>query len=739
MVVPHLLANSVRSLQAVGRLRQLSLRAKILLVFLVPALALLLNLLVVGNLNLFFTRGISEVVREGLGEQLVALELELNAQAMKASLYRFLRRDDPADLEQFRFRVERFRRYLGQYEALAEGEEEQAWNLQLQQHIEYAERLADEVIRYRREQEETRQALQEALRSASQMLFAAPADESGLFVDPALLSALDRDLHEMVLAATAYADRPVAEYREAFEQASEESDRYLQLLREAAFQREQQAWFSQVEAHIVAVRDLGRELIGQADARERAVSDLERTMAQVEDTVRNRVRVKAAMDVRRSQEELERSLEEIWRGGLLISVAAILVGLLVSGVLVWQLQTAVGHIVETLRHIEAGDLSRRIQFAVDDELGQIAQAFNHMMDEIVRQRAELEQWGHTLEARIAERTEELRQALDDLDALYTMALKLASVRDMKQLLGTVYEEISRLVDIDVFYIAVYDKTTDTVRVETYIERGRELGPFVFPATEAGLAGWIVRTGKPLFIRDVDKEWDHLPTQPRQVGEPFPRRSYLGVPLRAFGEVIGVLSVQRGRLSQPLEERERRLVEALAHQVAVAIENARLYQALVEAARTDPLTGLSNRRHFEEMLQQEVRRAKRYGRILSLVMLDLDDLKGINDTLGHRCGDQLLQAVATILRDVARETDVVARWGGDEFVVLLPETGPEGAQRFVERLYQTAAEWSVECDGHEVEIKFSAGAATLQPEAEDGEALLRAADTAMYEEKARRRG
>ncbi len=737
MVVPHVLASSLRSLQ-VGRLRRLSLRARIMLVFLVPALALLLNLLVVGNLNVIFTRGMGEIIQEGLGEQLMALELELNAQAMKASLYRFLRRDDLTDLERFRVHVRRFRRYLIQYEAVAKNEREHTWSHQLQRQIEHAERLAERVIRHRREQKETRQALHEALRSTSEVLFLPLQEAEDVFPHPALLVTLDRDLHEMVTAATAYASQPVAEYREAFEQASTETDQHLQRLREVASQEETQTWFFQVETQIATVRDLGRELMARVDAKERAVNDLERTMVQVEGLVRNRVRVEAAIDVERSRGELKRSLEHIWRGGLLISVTALFAGLLISGVLVWKIHAAVGHILETLRHIEAGDFSRRIQLDTDDELGQIAQAFNRMMDEVVRQRVELEQWGHTLEARIVERTEELHRALEDLDALYNMALKLASVRDMGQLLRIVYEEISRLVDIDVFYIAIYDQATDTVRVETYIERGRELGPFVFPVSEAGLAGWIIRTGKPLFIPDVDKEWERLPVRPRQVGEPFPRRSYLGVPLRAFGEVIGVLSVQRGRLLQPLEERERRLVEALAHQVAVAIENVRLYQALAEAARTDPLTGLSNRRHFEERLQQEVLRARRYGHILSLVMLDLDGLKKVNDTLGHRCGDQLLQRVANILREVARETDLVARWGGDEFVVLLPETEAEGAQRFVERLYRRSAGQHVKCNGHEVEISFSAGAATLGPGEEDGEALLRAADEAMYEEKSRRR-
>lgn len=730
---------SLGVLRGVRRLRRVSLRAKILLLFLIPALALVLNLLIVGNISVMSVRTVDQMARAGLGKQLVAVELDLNAQALEAAFHRFLRRGDPADLAQFRSRVQRFRRYLAQYEALAEDDEERMWVARLHDEIARTERLAEETVELRRRQDETQKALEETFRDVSQTLESFLPEKP---TDPAhirLLLTLDRDIHETVLAAMAYADNPTADRRAAFEQASTAVEDDLKRLREAGFQQENQVWFEQLEDQLAILKRLEQELVQEADAEEQIITDLQQTTGRIEGVVRNQVRVKAARDAERLQEVLEQSLTRVQRGGVLISVVAILVGLLVSGLLVWQLHTSVGHIVETLERIEAGDLSQRIRLTTEDELGQIARTFNRMMGEIVRQRVELERWGHMLEARVAERTEELRRALEDLDILYNVAVKLTSVRDMKQLVQAVYEEIKRLMDIDVFYLALYDEATGTVRVESYIERGQELGPFIFPLAEAGLAGWIIQTGETLFVRDVDEEWDRLPVRPRQIGEPSPHHSYLGVPLKVYGRIIGVLSVQRGWYFRLLQERERRLVEALAGQVAVAVENARLYQALLEAARTDPLTGLSNRRHFEQVLQQEVTRARRYNRPLALVVVDLDGLKQINDTLGHQCGDRVLQAVAALLRDVARETDIVSRWGGDEFALLLPETGKEGARHFVRRLYREAARRRVECNGKHEEIAFSAGAATLDPDDESGEALLRAADAAMYEEKRRRRG
>ncbi|MFL5299078.1 MAG: GGDEF domain-containing protein, partial [Anaeromyxobacteraceae bacterium] len=164
--------------------------------------------------------------------------------------------------------------------------------------------------------------------------------------------------------------------------------------------------------------------------------------------------------------------------------------------------------------------------------------------------------------------------------------------------------------------------------------------------------------------------------------------------------------------------------------------------LAELARTDPLTGLANVRAFRARLDEEVKRARRYHTPLACVMLDLDNLKPINDELGHAAGDVAIESVADVIRHELRETDFGARYGGDEFVVLLPHTAAAEARVFAERVADRLREAAVEVDGRLLRLGASIGIAALADDAleEDaGEALVRRADAALYEAKRSGRG
>jgi diguanylate cyclase (GGDEF)-like protein len=147
------------------------------------------------------------------------------------------------------------------------------------------------------------------------------------------------------------------------------------------------------------------------------------------------------------------------------------------------------------------------------------------------------------------------------------------------------------------------------------------------------------------------------------------------------------------------------------------------------ARIDSLTGLANRRALEEILAAEISRAHRFAHQLAVVLLDLDRFKEINDSFGHAAGDVMLRAVSRLLTSLARQGDTVARWGGEEFVVVLPETDLAGAERFAERLRRTIEAQSV----GDMQTSASCGVATMLPE-DNVEELLRAADQALYQAK-----
>ncbi|MDQ7029224.1 MAG: diguanylate cyclase [Ardenticatenia bacterium] len=642
----------------------LSLRAKVLLLFAILSSALLFNLFIVANMSSTFATSLSQITREGLGKQLITIKLELHLRALETSLHRFMRSGSPSDREQFRYHVALFRSYVRQYEAIADSEAERTRSERLYEHVENIERLVDRVDLYRRRQRELEQALQETFEALSDVLDEWPRERvRGKAVSAEAIFGVDRAAHDLMLAVVAYAEYPTPERRAAVAEADDLLVSHLATLRQVALNGDMRAQVESVAQRVDTLRRLSQEMVNHTNAREAAFDELEETTVYVERIIQE-ARGDAVQDTAETRRAFERSLARTWRVGLIVSLGAVVIGLLGSSLLLWRLHTTVGHVVETLEHIEAGDFSRRIALKSDDELGRIARAFNQVMDEVTRQRVELEKWGTLLETRIAERTERLQRALEEINALYTLTQKLSSVLELDQVLHVVYQEVKSLVNFDVFYIALYDQAADEVRAALYVEHDRVLSPFAFKRDEAGLAGWIIRTGQHLFVPNMEAEHHRLPVPPRLVGRPFGASCYFGVPLQVHGRTIGVLSVQRElRHGGPFDEDERRFVMALAGHVAVAIENARLYQALLEAAQTEPLTGLYNRRHFEKQLKVEIERARRHQWPLSLVMMDLDGLKQVNDTFGHACGDRLLVATADLLRRVARQTDMLARLGG----------------------------------------------------------------------------
>ncbi len=186
------------------------------------------------------------------------------------------------------------------------------------------------------------------------------------------------------------------------------------------------------------------------------------------------------------------------------------------------------------------------------------------------------------------------------------------------------------------------------------------------------------------------------------------------------------------LTKPLESLEAfdiSLTRALEHQ-SLLRENQRLFAEVQRLAVTDPLTGLYNRRKLDEMLEVEIERSRRYGRSLSLVMLDVDRLKGINDGHGHPVGDAVLQALARAVRNSVRKVDCPTRLGGDEFVVLLPEADLREAARVAGRIFNHIA--ALEVEG--VRFSVSAGVAQWRPAYATPEDFLRAVDQALYRAK-----
>jgi diguanylate cyclase (GGDEF)-like protein len=201
-------------------------------------------------------------------------------------------------------------------------------------------------------------------------------------------------------------------------------------------------------------------------------------------------------------------------------------------------------------------------------------------------------------------------------------------------------------------------------------------------------------------------------------------------------VTGLISVWR--TGRPFTHRESELFHYLAGQAAVSIENVGLHETVERQATTDELTGLANRRRFQETMGAEVQRSKRFGQNLGLVMLDIDDFKAVNDTYGHQQGDMVLREVARVLRESSREIDEPARYGGEEMAVVLPGTDLDGAFSLAERMRERIEALRVPVvgdeDGDPLRITASFGAAALSDSADSVRSLVAAADEALYQAK-----
>ena len=211
----------------------------------------------------------------------------------------------------------------------------------------------------------------------------------------------------------------------------------------------------------------------------------------------------------------------------------------------------------------------------------------------------------------------------------------------------------------------------------------------------------------------------------------PIRGGLAVPLPGDAEPIGMLAVFRRQPNPTFDEATVEELTALAARAAPAIENARRFREARELADLDALTGLHNRRYFHETLAREVSRARRYRRPISLVVLDLDDFKAVNDRIGHLSGDDVLAEIGERIRAVVRTADIACRIGGEEFAVLLPESGLGDAEQLYERLASAVAASPV---GEAGDLTISGGITHLHPD-DSPTSFFERADEALYKAKA----
>jgi diguanylate cyclase (GGDEF)-like protein len=363
------------------------------------------------------------------------------------------------------------------------------------------------------------------------------------------------------------------------------------------------------------------------------------------------------------------------------------------------------------RRLEEGDLAARAASLGNDELGELALAFNAMAEKIERH-----------ERAIEERSSQL-------NALNQIAIAITSLLSLQDILNEIMRCGIALTGAKASCIAFYDEAT--ARFTQWVTQGlSEHFVAKLSFSPGGLADEAFTRGSHILSNDRPETGHKLSRLAREEG----LRCFICLPLTSRERRLGVIYFYRTD-RDAFTPTEIELLNTFASLAAQAIENARLYAQVQELARTDALTGLSNRGEFQRQLKDEVERSRRYHRSFSLLMLDIDHFKTVNDSYGHQAGDEVLRAVAARLREQSRPADRVARHGGEEFVVILPEIAGEGALALAERLRAAVADSAVAVtEGRTIPVTISIGVATFPADAGSGTELIAAADTALYAAK-----
>ena len=324
---------------------------------------------------------------------------------------------------------------------------------------------------------------------------------------------------------------------------------------------------------------------------------------------------------------------------------------------------------------------------------------------------------------------QLQKSLHNISILYNISQAVNFIDDLKRLLQVIIQKALITLDAEKGSLMLYDYSINALQVrivsglqDKKLEEAINNGAVQCAKIEIGegIAGTVFLERKPIITN---------------LGSADPRfivkevlsntKSLLCVPLVAKGEVIGVINITNKKHDKLFNQKDLEFITSLANQAAIAIDNAKLY----ELATKDGMTKLYIYRHFYTLLENEVRRCARYNRNMSLIMMDIDNFKRINDTYGHLTGDMILKRLAV------RKIDIPARYGGEEFVVILPETDKEEAVKIAERIRKNVADIVVRVnDNEDLSPTISIGVAQYTTDGKEAKELINAADTALYHSK-----
>ena len=320
------------------------------------------------------------------------------------------------------------------------------------------------------------------------------------------------------------------------------------------------------------------------------------------------------------------------------------------------------------------------------------------------------------------------------DVIYRITQAAITSEGIDTLYHSIHSILGELLPTENFFIALFDPNINLISFPYYIDQYDEKP--LEPIHIQGLTGYVIRTGRSLLApREI---YDQLVQKGEVEVIGTPSEDWLGVPLKTDGRIIGVMAVQSYTKGIHFHQKDVDLLEFVSAQVSQVIERKRLEEEILSLSLTDELTGLYNRRGFNVLAEQELKLAFREKRNMLLFFGDVDKLKMINDTLGHTQGDLALKDVSTILKSSFREADILARYGGDEFVALVLDATLENARVLINRI-QAAFKSRNDQKDKTNQLNLSLGVARYNPKSPCNlNDLIGKADGLMYEQKLEKR-
>ncbi len=354
-------------------------------------------------------------------------------------------------------------------------------------------------------------------------------------------------------------------------------------------------------------------------------------------------------------------------------------------------------------------------------------------------------------SRLMERMEDEKRLLDEASALKK---ENSSLRDELKF----FEDLSHVLTSSSERADVLSLLTKKIKEKTEAENctlyliDEETGGLQLEKTEGPLwkkeagksavsgdsiASSVARDGKPLLIKDMYRETGLMMKMERDLRHKI--KTAICVPVRSKGKILGVLELINRKSGGEFTRQELQYMARFTDYAALIIERSILYEKMQELVVTDDLTKLFNTRYMMRTIGTEVLRSNRYNTSVSLIFMDIDHFKAVNDNFGHLVGSRLLVEMGQLLIKHLRELDIVTRYGGDEFVIILPQTPPQKAAKTAERIRQTVQDHAfLKKEGYNLRITASFGVASYPESAHSQEELIRLADESMYKVKRRTR-